>query len=47
MSFFKKKFVKWAAGVVVTSALIYIGVPAPTATQVGNVAGDQAATLVD
>lgn len=47
MKFFKGKAVKWLAGVLVTSALVYIGVPAPVATQVGEVAGQQAAELVE
>lgn len=41
MKFFKGKAAKWLAGVLVTSALVYIGVPAPVATQVGNVAAEQ------
>ncbi|WP_157203816.1 MULTISPECIES: hypothetical protein [unclassified Marinomonas] len=45
--FFTGKLVKFIASAAVTSALIYVGVPAPVATQAGNTVGEQAVELVN
>ena len=47
MKFFKKKAVKWLAGSIITAGLRYFGVPAPVATQVGNVLSGQLESVIE